>query len=88
MQLDISKAFDKISWPFIFKSLAFFNLSEKWISLINQCVSSSKGSVLINRTPCGFFLIKLWAKARGLSIPLLIHSRGRNPKLKHPKLDC
>lgn len=54
MQLDISKAFDKLSWAFLLKSLPFFGFSEKWITLIKECISSAKGLVLINRSPCGF----------------------------------
>eukprot|EP00268_Persea_americana_P052212 TRINITY_DN5839_c0_g1_i1.p1 TRINITY_DN5839_c0_g1~~TRINITY_DN5839_c0_g1_i1.p1 ORF type:complete len:231 (-),score=32.34 TRINITY_DN5839_c0_g1_i1:1344-2036(-) len=55
MQLDISKAFDKISWPFLFKSLHFFGFSATWTKLIRECVCTTKGSVLINRSPFGFF---------------------------------
>lgn len=40
MQLDISKAFDKLSWPFLFKALAFFGFFERWIGLIKECVCS------------------------------------------------
>ena len=55
MQLDISKALDKLSWPFLFKSLHFFGFSAIWINLIRECVCLATGSVLINKTPFGFF---------------------------------
>ena len=62
MQLDISKAFDKFSWPFLFKSLHFFGFLATWINLIRECVCLAKGSVLINRTPFGFFYSKCGLK--------------------------
>ena len=55
MKLDISKAFDKLSWNFLFKALNFFNFSSKWINLIRELVCSSRGFVLVNKSPCGFF---------------------------------
>lgn len=55
MQLDVSKAFDKLNWNFLFNSLAFFGFSKKWIGPAKECVCTSKVSVLINRTPHGFF---------------------------------
>ena len=55
LKLDISKAFDKLQWNFLFKALEFFKFSRKWICLIKELVCSSKGSVLINKSPCGFF---------------------------------
>lgn len=44
-----------LRWPFLFKSLSFFGFSPQWINLINQCVCKPNGSILINRSPCGFF---------------------------------
>ncbi|XXG84671.1 hypothetical protein AAC387_Pa10g2137 [Persea americana] len=55
LKLDISKAFDKLNWPFLFSALKFFHFSDAWISLIKECVCTSKGSVLLNRMPKGFF---------------------------------
>ena len=55
MKLDISKAFDKLSWDFLFSALHFFKFSSVWINLMRELVCSSRGSVLINKSPCGFF---------------------------------
>ena len=38
-----------------FKALKFFQFSDKWISFIKELITTSKCSVLVNRTPCGFF---------------------------------
>lgn len=51
MQLDISKAFDKLSWPFLFKALAFFGFFERWIGLIKECVCSLTELLLDSLTP-------------------------------------
>lgn len=55
LKIDISKAFDKLQWNFLFRALVFFQFSPIWIGLIKELVCSSKGSVLINKSPCGFF---------------------------------
>ena len=55
MKLDISKAFHKLQWNFLFRGLCFFNFFSKWINLIRELVCSSRGSVLVNKSPCGFF---------------------------------
>lgn len=55
MKLDISKTFDKLQWNFLFRALHYFNFSSNWINLMRELVCSSRGSVLINKSPCGFF---------------------------------
>ncbi|XXG54349.1 hypothetical protein AAC387_Pa03g2255 [Persea americana] len=55
LKLDISKAFDKLNWSFLFSTLRFFRFSEAWISLITECICTTRCSVLINRSPQGFF---------------------------------
>lgn len=48
IKLDLSKAFDRLEWPFIivvFKKLGF---SDDWCQLILQCINTISYSVLIN----------------------------------------
>lgn len=52
MQLDITKSFDKLQWPFLLKALQFSKFLEVWIK---ELIITSRGSVLINRSPSGFF---------------------------------
>lgn len=55
LKLDIFKAFDKLDWAVLFKVLDFFGFSKDWISLIEECICSSKCSVLVNRELSGYF---------------------------------
>lgn len=55
LKLDISKAFDKLRWNFLFRALKFFNFSSSSINLIREMVCTRKGSVPINNSPSGFF---------------------------------
>ncbi|XP_042519178.1 uncharacterized protein LOC122092948 [Macadamia integrifolia] len=55
LKLDVQKAYDSLSWKFLFASLVKFGFSDKWISWIQLLLSSSKLSVLVNGGPVGFF---------------------------------
>ncbi|XP_042497613.1 uncharacterized protein LOC122076376 [Macadamia integrifolia] len=55
LKIDIQKAFDSISWNFIFHVLRRFGFSEKWISWIYQILASTRISVFLNGGPVGYF---------------------------------
>ena len=55
LKLDMEKAFDKVEWPFILAIFKHFGFSNKWINLINQCISTPTFSILINGSPKGHF---------------------------------
>ena len=52
MKMDITKAFDKLQWNFLFKALKFFQFSDSWIGMIKELICNTKGSVF----PCGLFV--------------------------------
>ncbi|XP_057489420.1 uncharacterized protein LOC130775285 [Actinidia eriantha] len=54
-KLDIEKAYDHVSWDFLFYLLERLGFGEKWCSWIKNCVSSVKFSMLLNGTAKGFF---------------------------------
>lgn len=47
----MSKAFDRVNWKFLIKTLQSFGFSEQWCNLIFQCISASSISVLLNGSP-------------------------------------
>ncbi|GJW04347.1 RNA-directed DNA polymerase, eukaryota, reverse transcriptase zinc-binding domain protein [Tanacetum coccineum] len=56
-KIDFEKAFDTISWDYIFSMLYYLGFGSKWIQWIKACLSSSFASVLINGSPTTKFKI-------------------------------
>ncbi|KAI8563661.1 hypothetical protein RHMOL_Rhmol03G0126400 [Rhododendron molle] len=50
-KIDLEKAYDKVSWKFLFDTLNYFQLNANWIALIMSCVSSVQTSILWNGEP-------------------------------------
>jgi len=48
LKLDLSKAFDKLSWTYIQKMLTAFGFSPMWVRWIMSLISSTFFSILIN----------------------------------------
>ncbi|XP_026416443.1 uncharacterized protein LOC113311863 [Papaver somniferum] len=55
LKVDISKAFDRLEWCFILKFMSSFGFCEDWIHIIQQCISTTSLSVLLNGYPCAEF---------------------------------
>lgn len=51
LKVDFKKAYDRISWPFLFQILDWFGFDTKWIDWIKLCVCSAKVAVLVNGAP-------------------------------------
>eukprot|EP00253_Pinus_taeda_P021995 PITA_21995 len=51
LKLDLSKAFDKLSWTYIQKILNAFGFSHMWVRWIMGLLSSSFFSILVNGYP-------------------------------------
>lgn len=48
IKLDISKAYDRVEWPFSEAIMAHLGFDPLWISLIMNCITSVEFSILIN----------------------------------------
>eukprot|EP00253_Pinus_taeda_P020461 PITA_20461 len=55
LKIDLSKAFDSISWDYIKKTLSAFGFANAWIRWIMSLISSSFFSILINGIPTSTF---------------------------------
>lgn len=60
LKLDIGKAFDSVSWPFLLEMLQHFGFSPFWCSILSKLLRSSSTRVLVNGEP--------W--------DLIVHQRG------------
>ena len=55
-KLDIEKAYDHVSWNFLFEVLGKMGFGQRWINWTSWCISTPRSSVLANGTPSGVFL--------------------------------
>ena len=51
LKIDLSKAFDRLSWTYIQKVLFAFGFSPTWIRWVHNLISSAFFSILINGIP-------------------------------------
>ncbi|WVZ52503.1 LOW QUALITY PROTEIN: hypothetical protein U9M48_003556 [Paspalum notatum var. saurae] len=51
LKLDISKAFDMVSWPFLIEVLQHLGFGRRWCNLLCLLLSTSTTQVLVNGTP-------------------------------------
>jgi len=89
LKLDLSKAFDKLSWTFIQQMLKAFGFSTMWIRWIMSLINSTQFSILVNGIPSrpfkpsrgirqgdplSPFLFVLMAEGLGCHIKQALHS--------------
>lgn len=55
MQLDLSKAYDKVSWHYLEAIPTTFSFAKKWIIWILALIKSTRFSILVNGAPTAQF---------------------------------
>ena len=55
LKLDMEKAYDRVQWPFLLKTVKMMGFSDRWVRFIENCISPCWFSVLINGSVAGFF---------------------------------
>ena len=53
LKLDISKAYDRVEWPFLQGMMQRMRFLDKWIGWVMGCVTTPSFSILINGKPYG-----------------------------------
>ena len=53
IKTDLSKAFDRVEWPFLEQAMKSLGFSKEWCNLIMECITSVQYQVLINGNPHG-----------------------------------
>ncbi|KAM7505438.1 hypothetical protein LguiB_004342 [Lonicera macranthoides] len=56
LMLDLTKAYDKLSWLFLTKVLRQFGIYEEFIDMVSRIVSNCQYSLILNGQSTGFFL--------------------------------
>ena len=51
MKLDFEKAYDSVSWEFLFYMMGRIGFCGKWVQWIRACLESTTVSVLVNGSP-------------------------------------
>ncbi|XP_026399822.1 uncharacterized protein LOC113295711 [Papaver somniferum] len=70
-KLDISQAYDTVSWEFLFKVMHKYGFSSSWCDWLLTIFKSAKLSVMINGGPCGFFSMNRGMKQGDPLSPIL-----------------
>lgn len=55
MKIDPRKAFDSIRWEFLFDALILFKFPPKFVYWLRTCITTTKFSVKVNGSLCGYF---------------------------------
>lgn len=55
LKLDMAKAYDRMSWLFLLKTLKQFGFEEKFIDMVWRILSNNWYSLIINGQVQGFF---------------------------------
>nr|XP_023888394.1 uncharacterized protein LOC112000487 [Quercus suber] len=57
LKLDMSKAYDRVEWPFLDKILLNMGFQESWVFLIMECITTVTYSIMVNGEPKGLIIL-------------------------------
>ncbi|XP_060201987.1 uncharacterized protein LOC132630433 [Lycium barbarum] len=83
MKLDMTKAYDRLSWIFLTKVMRKMGFCEMFISFIYELVGNNWYSVLINGQPHGFFHSTRGVKQGDPLSPTIFIIAAESPKINH-----
>jgi hypothetical protein len=98
LKLDFSKAFDTVSWEALFSIMHIRGFDAKWMSWIEELLTSAKTAILLNGIPGNWINIKRGLRQGDPLSPLLfivvvdvlqqaIKQSALNGLLRHPILE-
>jgi len=70
-KVDFEKAYDSVSWQFLFYMLRIMGFHERWISWIKGCITLASVSILVNGSPTSEFKPQRGLRKGDLLAPLL-----------------
>ncbi|GJZ59706.1 RNA-directed DNA polymerase, eukaryota, reverse transcriptase zinc-binding domain protein [Tanacetum coccineum] len=85
-KVDFEKAFDSIRWDFLDDVLKEFGFRCKWRNWIQSCLTSSKGSILVNGCPTNEFQFYKGLNTRRSLYPLPLYPRDESLHLSFQRI--
>ena len=76
LKLDYEKAYDSVSWDFLFEVLETRGFSTKWTQWIKQLVTGGSLGILVNGEESPYFKPGKGLRQGGSSVPLAVQSCG------------
>ena len=56
--MDFEKAYDSLSWDYLFEVMGFMGFDQKWSSWIRALLTTVRASVLVNKSPTNEFVVQ------------------------------